>query len=471
LFLLVLLFTFSFGFFQKFKSELTQNLLANDNGLKRQTIPANCPVTSCSGNGGSCSPFGPCLICENNATACKNANPTGAAFCQCILQEIACFDANPGCSTILQETVLDCQLDFVGAIYGNCSALCAYPNTIPSPKICTVGAAIGCSASGVCQPYHTSGACTGPDDGTCGNPNIDALDIEIDIYGCLNSTNGFQCGKAAQLVLSAGDGCTTSADCADATPCVGGVCQGTAIGGACNLAASCVFGAYCINKMCTAFIPTGGSCFPGGCNSITDVCGFGGICVTQYSVVSGGNCSVTIECAAGFTCNLSTKKCTLPSPLTTCNVESDCVTANLGDCMCNADGTKSCSNSGPNSVSIPTQCVQYNSQIVTCANQFKCKGTTLPGSCFAKNCLNQANCFSGCVFSAFLGPGTGVPANCFQNNFPCNTGTAVTSASTPNQQSATASTPNQQSTTAKTATSSVFYYSAWLFILLWNLLH
>jgi len=304
---------------------------------------------------------------------------------------------------------------------GNCSTLCAYPSAIPNYKVCTIGAGLGCNAVGVCQPYHTSGPCSGLADGTCGDPTLNAFDVEFDIYACLNSSNGYQCGAVLQLVGAAGDSCVTTADCIDVVPCVGGICQGTAIGGNCNFDESCVFGAYCNNGMCTAYVPTGGNCAtnPDSCNSVTDVCGAGGKCVTQLSVASGGNCASIGECAAGLTCNPVTLKCALPPPVTKCNVETDCLLANLGDCMCNPDGTKSCSGSGPNTVSLPTQCVKYNSNLAACATQFKCRGGVTEGTCFANNCAKQISCIAGCSISALLGPGTGTPANCFQNNFPC----------------------------------------------------
>jgi len=325
------------------------------------------------------------------------------------------------------QVIQTCQQLYTGSINGNCSTQCAYPNAIPNYKVCTIGAGLGCSAAGVCQPYHTSGPCTGAADGTCGDPTINAFDVEEDIYACLNTTNGYQCGAVFTLLGAAGDSCVLPTDCADSIPCNGGICQGTANGGNCNFDASCVFGSYCSKGMCAAFIPTGGNCAanPNGCNIITDVCGFGGFCVTALTVPSGGNCANIGECAAGLTCNPLTQKCAPPPPTTKCNVETDCLIANLGDCMCNPDGTKSCSNSGPNTVSLPTQCAKYNTQLNACANQFKCKGGVTAGTCFAKNCQKQANCFAGCAFSALLAPGNGIPPNCFQNNFPCTGGTAT----------------------------------------------
>jgi len=239
--------------------------------------------------------------------------------------------------------------------------------------------------------------------------------------------NGYQCTLVAEALGNTGDSCGSSINCVGGNACINSVCQGVPIGGVCvPMASNCVFGAYCNStSMCSAYLPIGGNCATGAqCDPYSAICGFGGLCVTSFSIPLGGNCVIASECQPGLSCNQ--EKCAIEIPITPCNQPSDCLNAGLDNCNCNADGTKTCSGSGIASVSIPTQCATYNQQLLTCATQNKCASTLIgPNSCIQRNCAKFTNCALGCAFNTNA-IATKLPVSCFVNPYPCSTGVSIT---------------------------------------------
>jgi len=388
----------------------------------RQATPTVCPAYQCSISGGTCSSMTPCQTCLTNYQNCAIvAGGNGTEQCKCIIQEISCLKQFPVCFQNTITAVQSCLQFYTGAIYGNCSGQCngLTPN-VGIIQQCALGAGIGCNAAGNCVPLHTSGTCTGPADLTCGDPAGNYYSI-YNIYSCQNSTNGYNCAQTPGIHIlgSANDGCITNLDCFDGIPCVGGICQGTKIGGACQTSGSCVFGAFCFNQNCTAQIPNGGNCsgIPGGC-MVGSTCGLKAVCVPQLTVPVGGVCANSLECQAGLYCSPANFKCVTPPANLPCQQTADCGNTQQGICNCNLDGTKSCS-VGPLSFSFPATCVQYFDMLVSCSNQYQCKNSLAPTSCMARNCPKTVNCYGSCALKVLSS--IGVPNNCYSTvNLPCN---------------------------------------------------
>jgi len=235
------------------------------------------------------------------------------------------------------------------------------------------------------------------------------------------------CTKIVALSL-ANDKCTTSADCVDGIPCVGGLCQGLSIGKACVNTGSCVYGAYCAHGVCAPNVPNGGNCSSntGSSCAFASTCGYQKLCVPIYSVPLGGNCDSTMssECLSGLYCDITSKCSPIPAPLT-CQTNADCTPSQQGSCQCSLDGVKRCSVGGP-ATGFPLACSRYIQPLVGCMSQFQCQGPTLtPNGCAALHCSNQYNCYLNCAESQIFK--IGVPPSCNGYTIPCSPATFISS--------------------------------------------
>jgi len=400
-------------FRQTFESSLDSN--------KRQVSPNGCPIFACVGQGATCTSNIPCITCQLTYSACFFANLGNiTAQCLCTLQEIKCFNSYPQCYSYSSLAITTCGANFAFST-GNCTAQCSALSTatlIPANfNECQIGSGLYCNVNSQCTSEQTSGACIYYGDSTCGNPNPASFISTQTQYSCQLSGNQYQClpiittGVGSQ---SANDGCSTSADCVSALPCTNGVCVGIAVGGTCLSSGACVYGAYCgTNRLCTPVVGSGGACNITVQNmgilqcAVGFLCGLGNVCVAQLSKSSGTACVNTAECAPGLFCG-STGTCVV-APSISCNTNVDCQ-PNYGSCMCNLDGTKSCS-IGPLSVSFPAQCAQYYQPYTTCIENNQCKGVGI-NSCGLNKCSFQYGCYVKCIEQA-AAQIEKLPTNCF----------------------------------------------------------
>jgi len=375
--------------------------------IKGQTN-SGCPVYGCTTSiGGPCTTNQEiCSQCTTNLNLCitaAGANGTGVCICQ--KQAIACYQTSSACYSYTSSAITYCNANYDISFYGFCN--CGTVPAAPTMSKCSLGYGLYCNENGLCSQQHTTGACDPKDTSVgfvaeCSDPN--GFPFSQSSFICANSSIGYQCESSSSVQLATNDGCMVNTNCFS-NSCVGGTCQ--AVAKSCNSNSACSYGTYCdINTLyCLSRATDGSAC--GGINEIqcqqTSICNFYSTCIPLKSANSGSYCLSTNECQFGFYCavGLSQNATCMPIPtnVVNCNTVNDCTNAGIGgQCTCNNDGTKTCKTDG-----VPTSCSNQYNAFSSCLSTHQCQNTGFSGSCGARYCSNQNNCYYNCAQLPSLG--------------------------------------------------------------------
>jgi len=255
---------------------------------------------------------------------------------------------------------------------------------------------------------------------------------------CTSSTNCFSSSPTPMNCVSGtcvyiygpGDSCSNNTDCASGN-CTGSVCIGGSYGQSCSTAAtvipSCNFGLYCYLNI----------------TSQSTTC--------QNTTAEGGNCTSSVQCAAGTTCFSSTRtNGTLSQPMcqtigtqsegNPCMDNSACDSGTvcyMGNCTSVGTSMTSCTNS--TSCGTGAQCVcsyvtgdlycagtLYNNpctdeqiSLQSCLASSSCsEATDAPNSCSYANCLSEYKKSLSCRCSFASSVSGGCSYNQYCGGFP-----------------------------------------------------